>query len=90
MPDPFPTMEQVEEADREQLARWHCFLPEPEAASEQNIMDRIADRLLNTGGLTPGLSEKIGFKQSPQVPKRTFRLSDTLRISRLMTSPLSI
>jgi hypothetical protein len=68
IPDPFPTMEQVEKADREQIARWHCFLSAPNTASEQNIADRIADRFLNTGGLTPGLSQKIGFKQNPPAP----------------------
>lgn len=64
MPAPFPTMEQVERANREQIARWHCFLAMPNSPSEQDIADRIADRFLNLGGLTPGLREKIGFPES--------------------------
>lgn len=58
----FPTMEQVERADREQIARWwYRFLPKREVANQQDIMDRILDRFLNMGGMTPGLRKKIAF-----------------------------
>lgn len=66
MPEPFPTMEQVERANREQIARWYCFLAVPKSPGEQGIADRIADRFLNMGGLTPGLSRKIGLIEKPQ------------------------
>ena len=65
MPQNFPTMEQVEKADREQLARWYRFLPAREGANQRNIIDRIADRFMNMGGMTPGLSKKIGFNPIP-------------------------
>lgn len=65
MPETFPTMEQVEKADRVQIARWHCFLPPPKLPVQQEITDRIADRFLNMGGLTPGLRKKIGITGSP-------------------------
>jgi hypothetical protein len=65
MPELFPTMEQVERADREQIARWYRFLPTREIAYSQDIMDRIADRFMNMGGMTPGLSRKIGFTPLP-------------------------
>jgi hypothetical protein len=82
MPDPFPTMEQVDKADREQIARWHCYLAAPRSASEQDIADRIADRCLNMGGLTPGLSAKIGFSQPQTIPTPTrVPASDTLRLA---------
>ena len=61
MSELFPTMEQVERADREQIARWHWFLPRRKAPSEQRILDRIADRFMNMGGMTPGLYKKIKF-----------------------------
>jgi len=60
MSETFPTLEQVETASREQIATWYWFLPRSEVASEQNIMDRIADRFMNMGGMTPGLHKKIG------------------------------
>lgn len=81
MPLPFPTMEKVEVADKERLARWHCFLTAPKTASERDIADRIADRLLNLGGITPGLSQKIGFTQIPLAPARMRRrIYDTLGV----------
>ena len=61
MSELFPTMEQVERADREQIARWHWFLPRNKVPFEQKILDRIADRFMNMGGMTPGLYKKIKF-----------------------------
>ena len=40
----FPTLEEVENADKEQLARWYRFLPSGETAADQKIMKRIAQR----------------------------------------------
>lgn len=57
----FPTMEQVEKADREQLARWYRFLPTGETPEHQKIMDKLSKRFKKMGGMTPELSTKIGF-----------------------------
>ena len=57
----FPTIEEVEEADKDQLARWYRFLPSGETAAEQKIMKRIAERFEKVGGMTPELSKKIGM-----------------------------
>jgi hypothetical protein len=38
----FPTMEQVENADHEQLARWYRFLPCGDTPDQKKICDRIA------------------------------------------------
>ena len=38
----FPTMEEVEKADHEQLARWYRFLPPGDTAEQKKIMDRLA------------------------------------------------
>ena len=56
----FPTIEEVEKADKKQLARWYRFLPSGETAADQKIMRRIADRFEKLGGMTAELSKKIG------------------------------
>jgi hypothetical protein len=57
----FPTLEQVEKADKEQLARWYRFLPSGETVADQKIMERIAERFEKLGGMTAELSKKIGM-----------------------------
>jgi hypothetical protein len=57
----FPTMDQVEKASRERLAKWYRFLPSGQTKEQQQIMDRIAERFKQPGGMTPELSKKIGF-----------------------------
>jgi hypothetical protein len=57
----FPTLEEVEKADKEQLARWYRFLPSGETAADQKIMRRIAERFEKLGGMTPELSKNIGM-----------------------------
>ena len=57
----FPTLEEVEKADKEQLARWYRFLPSGETTAEQKIMKRIAERFEKLGGMTPELSKRIGM-----------------------------
>ena len=47
----FPTMEQVEKANHEQLARWYRFLPSGDTKEQQKIMDRIAERFKRLGGM---------------------------------------
>ena len=57
----FPTIEEVENADKEQLARWYRFLPSGETASDQEIMKRTAERFDKLGGMTAELSKSIGM-----------------------------
>ena len=57
----FPTVEDVEKADKEQLARWYRFLPSGETTIDQKIMKRIAERFEKLGGMTPELNKKIGM-----------------------------
>jgi len=57
----FPTIQEVEKADKEQLARWYRFLPSGEKAADQKIMKRIAERFEKLGGMTAELSKKIGM-----------------------------
>jgi hypothetical protein len=57
----FPTTQEVEKADKEQLARWYRFLPSGETAADQKIMQRIGERFEKLGGTTAELSKKIGM-----------------------------
>jgi hypothetical protein len=57
----FPTMEQVEKANPEQLARWFRFLPSGDTNEQQRVQDRIGERFKALGGMTPELSKRIGF-----------------------------
>jgi hypothetical protein len=57
----FPTIEEIERAAKEQLARWYRFLPSGETPADQEIMKRIADRFEKLGGMTAELSKKIGM-----------------------------
>ena len=54
-------LEEVEKADKEQLARWYRFLPSGETAADQKIMRRIAERFEKLGGMTAEISKKIGM-----------------------------
>ena len=56
-----PTLEQVEKANREQLAKWYRFLPSGDTKEQRRVLDRIAERFKKLGGMTPELSKKIGF-----------------------------
>lgn len=55
----FPTMDQVDEASHEDLARWYRFLM-ASGKEQQAILDKIADRFKKLGGMTPELSKRIG------------------------------
>lgn len=57
----FPTIEQVENADHEQLGRWYRFLPCGDSLAQKKICDRIAERLKELGGMTPDLEKRIGY-----------------------------
>jgi len=54
-------MEQVDKADREQLARWYRFLPSGDTHEQRNIQHRLAERFQKLGGMTAELNRKIGF-----------------------------
>ena len=57
----FPTMAEVEAADREQLCRWWRFLPGGVTDEQKPIMDRLAERFTEVGGFTPEISKGIGW-----------------------------
>jgi hypothetical protein len=55
----FPTVEQVEKASKEDLARWYRFLLGT-TNEQRKILRRIEQRLDQLGGMTRELSKKIG------------------------------
>jgi hypothetical protein len=74
----FPTIEEVEKADKEQLARWYRFVPSGDTAADQKIMKRIAERFDKLGGMTPELSKGKPFLFAARV---AFQFSQSLRNS---------
>jgi len=69
----YPTKEEIEKADRIQLAKWYRFLDSPgiHAAGDSNfqevldyeslLMMRIEERFKELGGMTPKISKLIGW-----------------------------
>jgi len=55
----FPTLEQVEKASKQDLARWYRFLLGT-TGEQRKILRRVAQRLDQLGGMTSELSKKIG------------------------------
>lgn len=70
----YPTLDEVEKANHEQICRWHRFLPSPgqnfiekpefEAKLQEEclIQTRIGEKLKAFGGFTPAISKLIGWK----------------------------
>ena len=67
----YPSIEEVEKADRFQICSWQRFLPSPGAKyvgtpqfaekveAEGLIMDRIVERFGELGGFTPEISKAL-------------------------------
>ena len=70
----YPTLEEINKADRIQIARWYRFLPMPGANhlgsddflekchEETYLMFKINDRFEALGGMTPELSKAISWR----------------------------
>lgn len=69
----YPTLEQVNAADRRQVCTWYRSLASPGwwavgkedfrevLEREAKVMDRICERLKELGGFTPEISKSIGW-----------------------------
>ena len=57
----YPTKEEVEAADRKQLAQWSRHLPTANDVAQLEIINRIYDRFKEAGGMTPEISKSIGW-----------------------------
>ncbi len=57
----YPTLEQVEAANQEQLCRWFRFLPVGKNDSDLAVVNRVFERVREGGGFTPEISKRIGW-----------------------------
>lgn len=57
----YPTMEEVERADREQLAKWVRFLPSPDDEPKRAILNEVLRRFQLAGGWSSDISKKVGW-----------------------------
>lgn len=73
--DKYPSKEDVEKADAEQICRWNRFLPSPGSKAigtpefketlrkESKIIDTIHTRMVKENLMTPEISKKIGWER---------------------------
>ena len=57
----YPTLQQVNEADRYDICKWYRHLKSPENEIQIEIMNRICERFKEVGGFTPEISKHIGW-----------------------------
>ena len=59
----YPTLKEVEAADRFTICGWYRFLPSPDVKTDGQIkaMDRIVERFKELGGFTPEISKRLGW-----------------------------
>lgn len=57
----YPTLEEVEKADREQICRWYRFLPTPKTDRQGELLHTILTRFKELGGFTPEISKRLGW-----------------------------
>lgn len=66
----FPTLAEVEKASKTKLAYWNRFFV-PVSPAQRRILDRVNERLEEAGGMTPQLSEEIGYGGIDKPTKKT-------------------
>jgi hypothetical protein len=59
--DIYPTIEQVEQADHEQICRWYRFLRCANNSDEVTIINLVHAKWCQFGGTTPEISKRIGW-----------------------------
>ena len=65
----FPTLVEVNAADRVEICRWHRFLPSATNDADMAVQDRIYERYKEVGGFTPEISKAIGWEPVPDYSK---------------------
>jgi len=60
----YPSIDEIEAADHEQICRWWRFLPSPSSVQDLDAARFIGERFSAFGGFTPELSKKIGWKEN--------------------------
>lgn len=64
----YPTIAEVEAADKLQLAKWYRYLPSANAEDKKSvvILSRIIERFKAEGFWTPELSKQVGWDGEPE------------------------
>lgn len=62
MQNNYPTLQEVEAADRVKLCYWHRFLRSPKTEEEVAINTLMYKRWEEVGGFTPEISKQLGWK----------------------------
>ena len=57
----YPTKEEIEKADQQQLAKWYRFLESPKNESESELLSLICDKFK---GFSAELSKKVGWDKN--------------------------
>jgi len=57
----YPTLDQVNEANRMDICGWYRFLPSALTDEQRLVTDRILERFREFGGFTPEISKAIGL-----------------------------
>jgi hypothetical protein len=60
----WPTKEEVEKADRFQLAVWDRFLPLCETGDQVEVVNLVFSRFTAMGGFDPSLSKQVGLDRA--------------------------
>lgn len=60
-PSWFPTIQEVEQMDREAVCHAWRFLRGPMSEEEIRTINRLAERLKELGGFTPAISKRLGW-----------------------------
>lgn len=59
----YPTLQEVNNADKIQICKWYRFLPSATNIVENTILHVIFTKYRNFGGMTPEISKQIGWKK---------------------------
>lgn len=57
----YPTPEEINKADRNEICRWYRFLRMPKNPYEEFLLVRICERFRELGGFTPEISKQMGW-----------------------------
>ena len=59
----YPTLKEIEKADRLQICRWYRFLDLAETPEQLEVIEQLHKRFTEMGGFTPEISKTIGWTE---------------------------
>ena len=60
----YPTLLEVQSADRKQICKWYRFLGLTTDKEKQVIMTQIINQFNIMGGMTPEISKELGWSEN--------------------------